>query len=284
MLFYEKRDQPGKIGVFSGPLKNIDANLIKLTKHIYVEDTVDGGASVWLRKPNPDNVEIPRYLQRAGEIPWTWPEETEPQTKPEQDSITISCHCKGVNLRLHPGNFAAQERDQIPWFIDPRNNKRLASFDACDSCRLHFANEIVHWTFTSLSHISTADGGAYPRNMKDLKAATDAGDAAVGTLACYQSSVDAHRYFCRVCSAAVFYACEDRPEIVDVAVGLLEGRGARAEEVLSWTLGEEPVWVDDVKGGWRDGLMKRVRRDAEEFRTGRGYEKSWRRLAKESKD
>jgi hypothetical protein len=112
----------------------------------------------------------------------------------------------------------------------------------------------------------------------------DAGDSAIGTLAYYQSSPDVQRYFCRVCSTSTFYACNDRPEIVNVAIGLLEAPdGARAEGFLSWDLGNTPTWVNDAKGGWREGLMERVQADAEEFRVARNYPKSWRRLEKEAK-
>ncbi|KAG8422189.1 hypothetical protein J3459_010599 [Metarhizium acridum] len=206
-MFSELAWDPGNLGVFSGPLKNIEVAPIKLTNHIYVEDTVDGGASVWLRRPNPDGEEIPRYLKRSGQIPWSWPGVSnlaEPRGEPVQESVGISCHCKGVNLVLHHGDYAGREREELPWYIDPRNNKRLASFDACDSCRLHFGNDIVHWTFTNLADISQANGGPFPRTMTELKTAVDAGDAAVGTLACYQSSPDADRYFCRVCAAGRF--------------------------------------------------------------------------------
>jgi hypothetical protein len=275
-MFYETATE---LGVFSGPLKNIDANLFRLKKHIFVGDTLDGGASVWLRRPNPDGQEVPRFKENSDQIPWTWPEKPQPQN--DAESVPLVCHCKGVNLRLH----RAAKRDDSKWFLDPRDkNKRLASFDACDSCRLHFGNDIVHWTFADLADVSQADGSAFPASMDRLKQAVDSGDPAVGTLACYQSSPDAQRYFCRVCSAAVFYLCDDRPEMADVAIGLLDSPdGARAEGLLSWNLGDTPVWVGDTKGGWREGLMKRVQNDAEEFRIAGGYPKGWHRLAREAK-
>jgi len=69
---------------------------------------------------------------------------------------------------------------------------------------------------------------------------------------------------------------------VDVAVGLLDAPdGARAESFLSWGLGGPFSWMEDTKGGWREGFMQRVRAEAEEWRIGRGYPKSWRRLAME---
>lgn len=153
----------------------------------------------------------------------------------------------------------------------------------CDSCRLQFGNDIVHWKFAELANISQADGGAFPRTMWELKEAIEIGDSKVGSLAYYQSSPDVLRFFCKKCSTSTFYTCEDRPEIADIAIGLLEAPdGARAESFLSLSFGDTPIWVDDTKGGWREGLMKRVQSDAEEFRIARDYPKSWRRLAKEN--
>ncbi|KAI9664768.1 MAG: hypothetical protein M1821_006216 [Bathelium mastoideum] len=285
-MFWESVKYPGKLGVFTGTLKNTDVDLIKITEHIYVEDTVDGGASVFLRKPNVDGEEIPRYRERSGEIAWNWPEPsslTGLEGKQEQVSIPMWCHCKGIKLFLHRGHYASKERGELPWFIDPRTNKLLASFDVCDSCRLQFGVDVVIWTFIELANISQADGSAFPNSMAKLKAAVDAGDSAVGTLAYHQSSPDVHRYFCKVCSASAFFVRNDRPNIADVAIGLLDAPdGARAEGFLSWTFGDSLQWVNDTKGGWREGLMKRVQADAEEFRIAKGYPKSWRRLEEEA--
>lgn len=286
-MFWESAKFPSKLGVFSGCLKNIDTDIIKRVKHIYVGDTLDGGASVYLRRPNADGKEIPRYREREGEISWDWPEAsslTGLEGKLDQESLPVWCHCKGIKLRLNRGDYASKERGELPWFVDPRTNKLLASFDACDSCRLQFGVDVVNWTFTELANISQADGGAFPKTTVELKAAVDAGDPSIGTLAYYKSSPDVQRYFCKVCSASVFYACDERPEIVDLAIGLLEAPdGARAEGFLSWSYGDTPAWVEDNQGGWRDGMWKRVQADAEQYRIARDYPKSWRRLAKEAK-
>ncbi|KAH8820087.1 Mss4-like protein [Xylogone sp. PMI_703] len=274
LMFYESRKYPTKLGVFSGVLKNIDADLVRLNKHLFVKDTIDGGAT------------ISRYEEISGEIPWNWPQVsslTGFEGKQEQKAIPIWCHCKGIQLLIHSGNYASKKREELPWFIDPRTNKHFASFDVCNSCRLQFGNEIVNWTFVELPNISQANGHAFPKTIAELKAAVDGADPAVGTLGYYQSSPDVQRYFCKVCSASVFYACDDRPEIVDLAIGLLEASdGARAEEFLSWSFGDTPAWVDDANGGWREGLVKRVQADAEEYRIARDYPKSWRRLEREA--
>ncbi len=287
LMFYETKKYPSQLGVFTGTLRNIDTDLVRHTKHIYVEDTKDGGASVWLKKPNSDGNEVPRYRERSGGVPWDLPclpASAGPEGQRGEEPLPISCHCKGVQLLLHGARYASMERGQVPWFIDPRTNKSLASFDVCDSCRLQFGVDIVNWTFTDLADISQANGGAFPKDMAEMKAAVDMANPEVGTLGYYQSSPGAQRYFCKRCSASVFYICDSRPEIADVAIGLLESPdGARAERYLSWTLGDALMWVDDTRGGWREGLMKRVQADAEEFRIASNYPVSWRRLAQEDK-
>jgi hypothetical protein len=123
----------------------------------------------------------------------------------------------------------------------------------------HFGNDIFHWTFADLSNICQADGSAFPKTIAELKAAVDTGDPAIGTLAHYPSSLDIQRHFCKFCSASAFYACDDKPEIVGVAIGLLEAPdGARAEGFLSWSFGDIPTCVNNAKGGWRERLIKRI--------------------------
>ncbi len=293
-MFYETTRFPERLGVFSGVLRNIDTDIVRLARHIFVEDTKDGGATVWLRRPNGDGEEIPRFIEFEGEMDWDWPttltSDSPKEEDPKEDLIPVWCHCKGIQLRLHRGDYASRIQagtKDLPWFIDPSTGKPLAAFDACDSCRLQFGVDMVNWTFAELANIShhnpNEPPSPFPRTTSSLKSAVDTHDPAIGTLAYYASSPDVQRYFCRICSATVFYACDDRPDMVDVAIGLLESPdGARAEGFLSWNLGGVPNWAGDTKGGWREGLVKRVQNDAEEFRIARGWEKCWRRVQKEA--
>jgi hypothetical protein len=270
------REQYG-FGVFTGALKNHDVDLVKIADHIFVGDTIDGGATMWLRKPNADRSQALRFKERSNseQYPYDWPPIStlmgyEKITK--NKSIPIRCHCKGVDLLLHRANYDGKTKEELPWFIDPKTHMPIANFDVCDSCRLQSGIDIFHWTFSELTNISLSptsqEGGkVFPKNTAELKAAVDAGDTTIGTLAYYKSSSDVQRYFCKVCSATVFYAVDDRPEIVDVAVGLLDAPdGARAESFLSWASEGKLAWVEDTNGGWREGLMKRVQGEAEEWR------------------
>lgn len=263
-------------------MKNIDADVIELTKHIYVEDTLDGGASVWLRRPCTGDKEIPRFRERFGEIPWDWPQAlglAERAGKQEQDFIPIWCHCKGIKLFLHRGNYASKDREELLWFIDPQTNKPPVSFDVCDSCRLQFGTDIVHWKFADLANVTHTDGGVFPKTVAELKAAVDVGETMLGTLAYYQSSPNVQRYFCKVCSTSASCVCDDMPKVVKVAVGLLGASdGARAEGSLSWSFGDTPTGLSDTRGGWRERLIKSAQADAEKFRIARDYPKSCTRL------
>ena len=56
-----------------------------------------------------------------------------------------------------------------------------------------------------------------------------------GTLKRYESAEGVRREFCRTCGATCFWHSDERPELIDVSVGLLEAdTGARAEDWLDW--------------------------------------------------
>jgi hypothetical protein len=60
----------------------------------------------------------------------------------------------------------------------------------------------------------------------------------VGSSKAYRSTEDVVRTFCGTCGATVFYWCKERPEIVDVATGLLRApEGVMAEKWAVWRSG-----------------------------------------------
>lgn len=285
-MFWNNPQNPDDPGAFTGCLKNINTEILKFDRHIFMGDTIDGGASIWLQNDNSDGSIAKRYGKRTNskELPPDWPAPssmTGYDSRSEQESLPIHCRCKGVNFRLHRGDYLGKKKEEVPWFIDDKNGKMIATFDTCDSCRLQSGVDIFHWTFAELRNISFADGigREFPGNKKDLAAAIDAGDERLGTLGYYQSSPDVHRYFCETCSAVIFFASDEREEVVDIAVGVLDSPdGARAEGFLSWTLGGAVAWAKDCKGGWREGMLNRVVDEAEKWRVERGYPKNRKRI------
>ncbi|KAI0973379.1 Mss4-like protein [Xylaria arbuscula] len=290
-------------GVQTGVLANIPdipGGVVKIAHHVFVDDTLDGGATPWLRDINADGSQARLWRGRRGgeEISSSSPHHAsfsrEARKEDDEKEIPIRCHCGGVDLALrHPvAEYATTPQSELPWFIDPVSKKSLGGFDACDSCRLSSGADIFHWTFALLRHlsfpkVSSSSSAKFPASSIELKSAVEASpadrDPRWGTLAFYASSPGVQRYFCSRCSACVFYAADDRPDLVDVAIGLLSSRsGARAEGLLSWDYGGKMVWREDVSGGWREGFVERVEAAADAWRMERGYPKNWRRIQKEA--
>lgn len=294
-LFFEFLKDAPSLGVFSGTLKNLDVNLMKIAAHFCVSDTLDGGATMWLQRPETDGSSVPRFktVDRSQQYPCNWPSGspiTGYEGRTGQKLTEIQCHCKGIDLLLKHGNYEGKNRAELPWFIDPKTHKPTATFDACDSCRLQSGADTFHWTFSELANISLSAalrkrGKVFPKTTSELKARVDMHDSALGTLSYYHSSSNVQRYFCKVCSATVLYAVDERPEVVEVAIGLLQAPdGARAESLLSWDFGGPLVYARDTKGGWREDLTYRTQDEAEEWRIERGYPKNWRRCEKEKNE
>ncbi|KAF4344210.1 hypothetical protein FBEOM_1804 [Fusarium beomiforme] len=291
-------DEPQTLGVFTGVLDNVDVdNMIKYTRQIFVGDTKDGGVSPWLQNINHDGAKLRRWMKKpeeGEELDDNWPGtlETPGSEVAQGQDIPIRCHCKGVDLMLRPKNvdfsaedFPAMGTDSFPAFFDRKSQKHLATLDPCRSCRLSVGADIMNWTFAMLKQIDFPDksgGPDFPRNTHELKAAVDSPnrDPRYGTLAIYRSSPDVQRYFCSRCSALVFYAADDRPEIIDVTVGLLHApEGARVESLLAWHLGAKMMGEEDFERGWRRNFVMSVKDASEKWRIEKGYPKTWIRLA-----
>lgn len=300
-LFWRRQhdSRPETLNAFTGPLENIsEPYVVSMANHIFVGDTIDGGASPWLRFLNADGTESKRWRGDSGleQLTSDWPAITDlmkVDAKTCQDVYPIQCHCKGVDLVLRRGDpdFAKMTKDELPFFIDPTTHKHITTFDACSFCRPMFGDDIIHWTFALLQHLDfassapTRGGRGFPKTAQDLKnaVASPTLDGRFGTLSMYSSSDDVQRYFCSRCSATIFYAVDDRPDLVDVAVGVLNApEGARAESLLLWGLGSNVGGENTIRGGWRENYVAAAKKAAEEWRVRRGYPKTWRRIALEN--
>ncbi|KAK4443706.1 Mss4-like protein [Podospora aff. communis PSN243] len=154
--------------------------------------------------------------------------------------------------------------------------KYLAGTCACRSCRLASGFEIQTWTFVPRANIlmaipSSAVGGA-DLGTGTAKATVPLDFSALppGLLRSYRSSTAAVREFCPTCGATVFWHDFERPDLIDVSVGLLRcPSGARAESFLQWwtqrtSFSEESRvgrtggianWADDVINTLEKGMQ-----------------------------
>lgn len=279
------RTHDGELSVFSACLPH-DQGLVQIDGHIYVGDTKDGGLSQWLIKPHvqtaPNALPVPRWTgdsDTSEKLTPDWP--VGPGLKNEDDltggdSLPIRCHCGGVNLTLNrPTGYTDVEKEQVPWYIEPVGRRKwLTVICACNSCRTTHSADFVPLAFVEMKALQ-ANGSAFPGTITALSEAVARGDAAVGTLVKYQSSAKAFRFHCGRCSASVFYACDSRPEMLDLAPGLIDSPdGARAEGMLWWK--HHHTWEDsddfeDVRGGWRSEIGDNLELERQHWRQGKGW-------------
>ncbi|KAM7202578.1 hypothetical protein V8F20_004367 [Naviculisporaceae sp. PSN 640] len=297
-------------GSRTGPVTN---GLVKAGHHLFLEDTKDGGAVCWMKAwGKDDGVKLwMGHRNYSEEVPLSSPlvevkagvhQAKLEATVPEE--VAIKCHCGGVNLTLQTGASRREylskieqgKQDDLPWFVNPENGKMIGTLDGCDSCTTFSGVDLFNWTFAELKYLSfpqaeSADNKLkFPADAAELKKAVEENMGTtvqapaqdgnpLGTLAFYRSSPDVQRYFCSVCSASIFYACDDRPEMVDIAIGVLcppEQDGARAESIISWPWDRESLgndgrngpktrigWREDMLGCWKSDIVGAVEREVE---------------------
>ena len=221
------------------------ADPVKFRAHVWVGDTLDGGLSAWL--PKLDGEEMVRYKRgsQSGEL---FSSEPSPRTVIQAMDLDNpaklrgSCQCGGVQFYLTRPNATSKEATSpwpdliaqyhtaspanptdVKWWLRANNTKYLAGLCTCASCRRASGFDVQAWAFVPEANI-------VQQNETPLNLTT-----AMGSLRRYESSKGTYREFCGTCGATVFWHCDERPDVVDVSVGLLEGEsGARVEEWLDW--------------------------------------------------
>jgi len=216
-------------------------------KHIFLDDTRDGGLGTLIERINGN--EIKRWNgrdEKSGE--WALDHVksfSEYQDRSSgNDTLVASCHCRGIVLHIARPPFPLPTALMDNSVTPNTPGKWYALHDVCTSCRLSTGCAIVPWCFPLKSSITMPDGSPYRPDL--------------GTARTYQSSPGVIRTFCGVCGATATYATEERKEMVDVAVGLLEGHGVRAEDWLEWrkervSFEKDSLWKGVVEG-LKEGL------------------------------
>lgn len=233
---YQRKAQSETIELCTGALET--AGFVEMDEHIFVADTIDGGLSGWIRAPTWSETQLQR--NHSGGAIASILAETLQGSSSTTDHLRGYCHCKGVQFTIsRPKEIlsiknvpwpdlimpyhskSAENTSNQKWWLQANSTKYLAGTCACNSCRLGSGYDIRTWAFIPKANI-------HPLNGEDLT-------FAMGTLRANESSSGIYREFCRVCGATVFWHSDDRPDIVDVSVGLLDSdRGARAEDWLEW--------------------------------------------------
>jgi len=149
----------------------------------WVEDTLDGGISVWLKEitgPDGKKKPIPRYMLQdwnggalvPDHIPLNvLPEEKKVHTNPNK--LEAQCHCGGVKFYItHPNEESQKAQSPFPdlmvpfhshspenpnnetWWLRDNDTKYLAGTCTCRSCRVASGFEIQPWVSYSFSEFA----------------------------------------------------------------------------------------------------------------------------------
>ncbi|KAF2444479.1 hypothetical protein P171DRAFT_389262, partial [Karstenula rhodostoma CBS 690.94] len=212
-----------------------DESTWNFESHHFLENTKDGGLSTWLPEIGGKAL---RMWKRGSpsESEFVQPPKLTANPSTQGGKLKAHCHCGGVEFHISPPRGDELHKDSPDNMTPKDKTKWYALVDACNSCRLISGCAVIGWAFPEKSHITLADGSPYRPLF--------------GTLKAYKSSMDVDRTFCDTCGAVVTYTCGDRPNFVDVAVGLLDAEsGVRAEEWLEWrthrmSYEEDCIWVD----------------------------------------
>lgn len=239
---YLEYKHDGHFEAATGTLQVNNADeVIAYKSHMWIADTKDGGASPFIQTAG--ETHLPRYLAEPGRseiAQLDWPSE---KKQHERMPIHAHCHCRGVQFYIQPPNEASKSAQSpfadllVPyhtgssanpqnhaWWL-PQPGRYLAGTCACDSCRRASGFDITFWAFIPAVNITLDEDGQQPFKRNPYW----------GTMKTYRSSRNVTRTFCGRCGANVFWDGDERPSVIDVAVGLLDARsGARAEEMLVW--------------------------------------------------
>ncbi|CVK99488.1 uncharacterized protein FMAN_02328 [Fusarium mangiferae] len=241
-VYRSHQDQDGELrwGVATGVITRSDDARARVSyaAHQKVEDTIDGGASIWLPLEAQQNLS-----KRSLSGSFT----------PKPKHLDTLCACEAIHLRITRPNEASylphraypdltypycstdesitSNPSHEKWWI--KGDRYLAGTCACESCRLASGFEIQTWAFIPRANISilSADGSGSEVPLDFERLPTDA-------LKAYQSSQGAVRHFCGGCGATVFWRDAADSSVVDVSAGLFRAdEGARAENWLHWHKG-----------------------------------------------
>ncbi|KAG6816013.1 hypothetical protein H0H87_009465 [Tephrocybe sp. NHM501043] len=255
--------------------------IVNSTHHIWVGDTLDGGIADHL--PTIDGNQLPRYAAgvTAGEIlPAGW--QNLPTPNQAEERLHAYCHCKANSFYItRPTAASALPTSPYPdlthaairtptkvalncaddkWWLCPSGalnpTHYWAGHCACTSCRTCSGFEIQSWAFIPRANVlfpRPVTGELSSVELRDLKERPPG-------LRHYMSNDRRNREFCGTCGATVFWWGEERPDLVDVSVGLIDEKqdGARAERWFEWwkerVSFEEDALSRKLIQGLEDGL------------------------------
>ena len=218
------------------------SDVLEIVQHEFVEDTIDGGLASFFTRA--EGRAVPAYIHGPDSAAASLVFEASDERPNREEVLHARCHCGCVQYRITRPTVASRQlsspwpdllvpyhtgirenaQDRKWWLRGVADTRYLAGLCTCRSCRLAAGQPVQAWAFVPKCNILKADGTPMDFEWEDLQR--------------YESSIGVFREFCGTCGATAFWHCDERPELIDVSVGLLRAKeGARATSWLEWELG-----------------------------------------------
>lgn len=230
-------------------------DIIKISYHDFVLDTIDGGLAPLLLNLNGRS--IPTWSAGGPESPppgtpfdlpheavLSLPRKSKAAHPEDKDSayLPAKCHCGGVSLLIKRANFTSASNPHDPLRYIPSDPKKyLAHLCSCASCRLATGSSLVPWALVPPSSVFYANPASPEANLQPLVIGFPSRDKSANpglTLKHHWSAPDTCWSFCGTCGATMFYWSDERPGELDLAVGVLRSEdGSMARNWLQWDWG-----------------------------------------------
>ncbi|KAK5053106.1 hypothetical protein LTR84_002080 [Exophiala bonariae] len=193
---------------------------------------------------------------------------TSPSSTASSSCLKAACHCGSVKLSIRRPDYAVDTQGVPARYIaEHATTKYPAWFCACRSDRTGNGAWFAQpWTYIPPANITftfpvdddddpegderqvtvadvfqLSSSSSSPPNLPSGSPSTataTAKEAVSARLSQHRSSTSTTRSFCRTCGATVFYMHDERPSVVNVAVGILRADdGALASDWLDWVPG-----------------------------------------------
>ncbi|CZR54771.1 uncharacterized protein PAC_04655 [Phialocephala subalpina] len=161
-------------GVATGTLDDVARN-VEFSDHVFVGDTKDGGAAVWLRETYRGPLSVYAHAGRdyyTGKFPPRITFSKQKHRYPHlpllgDDQLKASCLCKAVQFHITrptsslqivspniPDFLKGEKEKEGRWWLRENGTKYLAGLCVCRTCRLTSGFEIQPWAYVPRANIS----------------------------------------------------------------------------------------------------------------------------------
>lgn len=227
--------------------------VVKVTHHAYVADTGDGG----LARPmcQLGGRKVPCYVE--AEVEEMLDQEFDAlshQRSQRSGLLKASCHGGAIQFGIKPPE--PDDRLDVAWWLSADGTKYLGLVCFCRDCRLESGQSLSVNTYVMPQNVTVQDRSPFDDTSHDKEAKIKSPllQDLFPEMLCYASSDDVRRSSCGRCGTSIFFERESRPQVVNVAVGILRAEsGCLAKEWIAWDWGriyykDEAIDKEMLKG------------------------------------